>query len=298
MKNTFLSSVFAAVLLILCGNAAVNAQSLVVNYDFASTTSTTTTNAACVTSTTPLTVNTGVTSTFSTSTGTCSTPAGNASTVPPAFAANASNQAVSIAGFATGATNYFQFQLSGVSGYQNYMLYFQAARSGTGPTDAAVQYSTDGTNFTTFTTVNPPATANPLVLGSYNVDLSTITALNGQPTIYFRIVGSGGTNPSGTLRIDNFQVSARLTPTAASVSVAGRILTSNRRGLSGARVYLTDQYGESKVAVTGAFGFYRFEDVEVGGTYTLSVLSKRYEFQPRVVTVTEETENFNFAPLP
>jgi hypothetical protein len=182
-------------------SASANAQTVLVNYDFASAVAGT----PCTAS--PLTTASGVTSTFTTGGtggGTCTTPAGTAATAPPAFVANAANQSVSLTSFLAGSSNFFQFQLSGVSSFENYMLFFQAQRSGTGPVNADVQYSTNGTTFTTFQTINP----GNGVFAAFNIDLSSIPAIEGQPTVYFRIVGSGGTGAAGTFRIDNFQVQA------------------------------------------------------------------------------------------
>lgn len=275
--------------LLVTTSVSIYAQTVLVNYDFASTTAGT----PCVYGG-PLTTASGVTSSFITSTGNCTTPAGTAATAPPAFVANAANQSVSVTGFATGSSNYFQFQLSGVSSYQDYELFFQSQRSGTGPVNADIQYSTDGTNFTTFQTVNP----GNGVFAAFTVDLSTIAAIENQPTVYFRILGYGGTGAAGTFRIDNFQVRAALTPTAASVSISGRVLTANNRPVYRALVYLTDQNGESRMAMTNALGYYRFHDVNAGQTYTLNVLSKRYLFEPRVLTINEETENLNLLAQP
>jgi CSLREA domain-containing protein len=83
-------------------------------------------------------------------------------------------------------------------------------------------------------------------------------------------------------------------PTAASVSVTGRILTSSGRGIANAVVAMTDPGGNTRFARTSTLGYYRFDDVQVGGTYIFTVSSKRYEFGATVRTITEETNNLNF----
>lgn len=83
-------------------------------------------------------------------------------------------------------------------------------------------------------------------------------------------------------------------PTAASVSVTGRILSSSGRGIVNAVVVMTDPNGNTRFARTSTFGYYRFDDVQVGGTYIFTVSSKRYEFAAMVRTITEETNNLNF----
>lgn len=192
----------------------VSAQTLIVNYDFLSAVAGT----PCTAS--PLSVATGVTSTFTTGGtggGACTTPAGTASTASPtgAFASNALNQSVSLTSFAAGSTNFFQFQLSGVSSFQDYMLYFQTQRSGTGPVNADVQYSLNGTTFITFQTITVP----PAPFGGFRLDLSAVAAIELQPTVFFRIVGRDGTGAAGTLRIDNFQVQAVAPGGAPTISI-------------------------------------------------------------------------------
>ncbi|MGI8786189.1 MAG: carboxypeptidase regulatory-like domain-containing protein, partial [Pyrinomonadaceae bacterium] len=89
-------------------------------------------------------------------------------------------------------------------------------------------------------------------------------------------------------------------PTAAPVSVGGRVLTATGRGIGNARVSLTNANGETRMAMTNAFGFYHFADVESGATYILSVAAKRYRFEnpTRVLSVNEEIENADFVALP
>ena len=87
---------------------------------------------------------------------------------------------------------------------------------------------------------------------------------------------------------------AGLAPTAASVSISGRVLVAGGRGLSNAIVYLTDQSGATRFARTTAFGYYRFNDVEAGQSVIMTVVSKRYQFTPQVVNVTEQLSNLNF----
>ncbi len=98
---------------------------------------------------------------------------------------------------------------------------------------------------------------------------------------------SGGTVDKGAFET--------LSPTAASVSISGRVM-AGKQGLSRATVYLTDQKGETRTTRTNSFGYFRFEEVEVGETYIINVSSKRYQFNPQVVTLTEEINELNFTP--
>ena len=84
-----------------------------------------------------------------------------------------------------------------------------------------------------------------------------------------------------------------LSPTAASVTLGGRVLVG-RRGLSNATVYLTDQTGTIRAARTNPFGYYRFSEVPSGSTCILTVVSKRYSFAPQVVNISGDVDNLNF----
>jgi len=181
-------------------NSNTKAQTLLVNYDFASAIAGTPCTA------TPLTTATNVTSIFTTggtNSGTCSILPGTPAQIPYAFAENQdANHAVNISSSAVDSVNYSQFQLIGVSAYRGYKLYFQVERSG--PID--VQYSIDGNNFTSFKQIPKPIHKwrfPPTV-----VDLSSVTAIDGQPTVYFRLVGKSDRNPGLYFLIDNFQVQA------------------------------------------------------------------------------------------
>ena len=68
--------------------------------------------------------------------------------------------------------------------------------------------------------------------------------------------------------------------------------------MTNAVVVLTDMNGTTRYARTSVFGYYRFEDVEVGQTYIFNVHSKRFRFAPQVVTVMEELTELNFMDEP
>ena len=70
-----------------------------------------------------------------------------------------------------------------------------------------------------------------------------------------------------------------LAPTAAPVTITGRVLSTAGRPVYGAVVTLTGEGGEPKRAVTNMFGYYRFEGVSGGEGYVLSVKAKRYSFR-------------------
>lgn len=85
-------------------------------------------------------------------------------------------------------------------------------------------------------------------------------------------------------------------PTAAMVTVGGRVTNANRRGISRALIKMTDGTGVVRAAYTNSFGYYKFADVEVGQTLIFDVKAKRYNFtEPtRVVSLNEESTTINF----
>lgn len=188
-------------------NSNAKAQTLLVNYDFASAVA----GAPCTAM--PLMTAQNVTSIFTTGGTdgeTCTTVEGQFTpwVAPPtglAFGINSEgNLAVNVGSSAVDAVNYFQFQLNGVSAYRSYKLHFQTNRSGT----IDVQYSLDGNNFTSFVQIPRNQIDNTVNYPSKIIDLSSVTELNGQPTVYFRLVGKSSLNSSLYFSVDNFQVQA------------------------------------------------------------------------------------------
>jgi hypothetical protein len=101
-----------------------------------------------------------------------------------------------------------------------------------------------------------------------------------------------GTIGGGANAIDGLTVAPCVT--AAGVEVSGRVLNPDGRGLRNATVSITDSSGAIRTATTSTFGYYRFDDVEVGGSYVMAVESRRYRFAPRVVQVFDNLSDVDF----
>ncbi len=89
---------------------------------------------------------------------------------------------------------------------------------------------------------------------------------------------------------------AELAPTAAEVSLGGRVLTSNRQGISRTLVTLIKQNGETRSVLTNSFGNYRFHELPVGEIFVISVYHRKYQFNPAsyVVTLKDNATDINF----
>jgi hypothetical protein len=87
-----------------------------------------------------------------------------------------------------------------------------------------------------------------------------------------------------------------LSPTAAIVGVGGRVTTANGRPISKARVSVVLPSGESRFTYTNPFGYYRFDDIEVGQAYVFQVSSKANQFSnpSQLITVNDNIEDLNF----
>jgi hypothetical protein len=149
----------------------------------------------------------------------------------------------------------------------------------------------------------------PAPIGPYNEPGSTVGGTTAQT--FFGVFGQLDGNGTWSLYIrdDNGQPIAPeaivgrvnrgwglelLAATATNVSVSGRVVTPSGAGLRNATVYMTDGMGVTRSATTSSFGFYQFEDVEVGSTFVMSVASRRYRFTPRVVQVFDTLTDVDF----
>lgn len=86
-------------------------------------------------------------------------------------------------------------------------------------------------------------------------------------------------------------------PSAAPVSVNGRVLTSFGRSISRAAVTAQNlNTGESKIAYTNSFGYYRLEGLTASDLYVVSVSARGYSFSTNSysLTLNQSAENVNF----
>ncbi|HRJ90144.1 MAG TPA: carboxypeptidase-like regulatory domain-containing protein [Pyrinomonadaceae bacterium] len=89
-------------------------------------------------------------------------------------------------------------------------------------------------------------------------------------------------------------------PTAAAVTVSGRVMTANGRGIGSTRVMFTGgNLTEPLTAVTNQFGYYHFEGIEAGQTYIITVGHKRYAFSEpsRVIELFDNLSDVDFVAV-
>jgi hypothetical protein len=111
--------------------------------------------------------------------------------------------------------------------------------------------------------------------------------------LYLRIITANAVGADEWVGIDDINIGC-FAPLNSSSSVSGRVVAPNGQPVAGATVTMTDEYGQKYFARTSPFGYYRFGNIDVGGIMVLNVASKKYNFEPRVISVTETLENIDF----
>jgi hypothetical protein len=143
--------------------------------------------------------------------------------------------------------------------------------------------------------------------GNYTITQSVIgagggTSTGGAGSVYtvestFGQAIAGTTSSNMTFSVKGgFWAAPALAPTAAAVSISGRVVTPQELGLTNALITLTDSQGNWRTVRTGKLGSFRFTDVMAGETYILTITSRRYSYAPQVITVIEDMTELLFVP--
>lgn len=293
-----LSFIALAALFVLMTCGSTKAQTVLVGYDFTGVTS-----AAPPATFAPTTTAANVTGSSLTRGATAPASGANNSFRTTGFQNN---------GISTANTDYFQSSITANTGNKISLSSLTAVLSGTGtyfPATVQFAYSLDATNFTLIGSPQTVATAPATGAGqTVTVDLTTIAALQNVAagtTVTFRFYASGSTTTGGfgfispAAGTNGFAINGTASPsgaTAAAVTIGGRALTATGRGIRNVMIRLTDGGGNVRWAITSAFGYYRFADVNAGETFVISAKGKRFEFaQPtQVLNVNEDKGDVNF----
>ncbi len=159
--------------------------------------------------------------------------------------------------------------------------------------DRAADYTLGGPLFGYFVT-----TANQTAqLG--DVDSSDSDAVNvvnppGSTAGTFPVIaittGGAGSNDH------TFDAGFRLSPSAAGVSIDGQVFTADGTGIRNVRLTLTEQDGTVHVALTSAFGYFSFGDIQSGQTVLLDISAKRFTFSSptRTLRLNDNVTGVNF----
>ena len=145
----------------------------------------------------------------------------------------------------------------------------------------------------------------------YNPDGSLDTSFSGDGKFTHDFAGSFTSEASGMAfdalgRIvlggtanDNFALVRLYTLEPTPVTVSGRTTTPEDQPIRGVTVGLTNHLGETRWAITSNFGYYQFDGVPTGQTYTLFVRgSKRYIFDTRTFGLNDAIDNVDLIGEP
>jgi hypothetical protein len=95
----------------------------------------------------------------------------------------------------------------------------------------------------------------------------------------------------GTVDIGAFEVSD------GPVSVSGRVTTPDGGGLRNSIVTLTDSVGARRTAITSTLGYYSFDNVTPGQTYSIGVQSRRYRFSSNQLQIDTAVTGVDFVAI-
>ncbi|HLA95930.1 MAG TPA: carboxypeptidase-like regulatory domain-containing protein [Pyrinomonadaceae bacterium] len=118
----------------------------------------------------------------------------------------------------------------------------------------------------------------------------SITGTVGQP-----VPGINSSNPPYSATGGFWQ--AFFAPTAAMVSISGRITTIGGQPISRVSVIVEGPGGLIMSAITNTFGNFHINNIQAGQTYIVSARHRRYEFAPQVISVNDEISGFVMQPL-
>jgi pectin methylesterase-like acyl-CoA thioesterase len=103
--------------------------------------------------------------------------------------------------------------------------------------------------------------------------------------------------PNGYSNLENYLNSNLFAPTAANVSVSGKVLNAGGQGIARAGVTLTNgATGEVRSVYTNSFGYYEFGDIPAGAIYIVTVSSRKYSFEnpSQIINVSDNIAELNF----
>lgn len=91
-------------------------------------------------------------------------------------------------------------------------------------------------------------------------------------------------------------IACALAPSAAGVSLGGRVTDVNGKAISRATVSITNGSGFDRSVVTNAFGYYSIKEIPAGQFYIVSAGARGYTFSPRTVSLEDSVSGFDLSP--
>jgi hypothetical protein len=112
--------------------------------------------------------------------------------------------------------------------------------------------------------------------------------------VVHEITTNAGLNQAYTLNVTGPIANAcSLSPTAAPVTLAGRVSTPNGAAIRNAIVTATDADGIIHTARSNTFGYYRIDGLDASTTYFVTASAKGYSFDTKLVSLTGDLMDYN-----
>jgi len=129
---------------------------------------------------------------------------------------------------------------------------------------------------------------------SSDSDAVSVTNPSGSPAGSWPVISLTTGGPGANNH--TFDAGFNLPPSAAEVSVSGRVTLPAGNGIRNAIVALTEQNGTVHFAQTGSLGYYHFDNIPSGQAVIISISSKRYTFSSptQLVTLSDNLWDLNF----
>lgn len=144
--------------------------------------------------------------------------------------------------------------------------------------------------------------------GQFAVTESVIASGGGNSTTgqYSTSGTTGQPVAGGSLSSAQYSVSSgfwkpAFAPSAALASISGRVSSPSGVGIKSVILSIQDaSSGFVLTTITGPFGFYRFDGLEVGRSYVITLTSKRFTFtsSPMLITLDDEISGLDWVANP
>ena len=117
---------------------------------------------------------------------------------------------------------------------------------------------------------------------------------------------AGQTVAGGNISGGQFAVQAgfwkpAFAPSAAHASISGRVSSPGGAGIKSVILSIHDSSsGFVLTTITGPFGYYRFDGLEVGRSYVITLTAKRFTFtsSPMIITLDDEISGLDWVANP
>lgn len=160
--------------------------------------------------------------------------------------------------------------------------------------------------FAAFTKAQSDQTSEPKIAasgGAFTLEKAVTAGGAAKQGAMFNEHGTTGQSIAGIKSSDEqfslfggFWTAEDFAPTAAGVTVGGRIKTAAGRGIRNVRIIVTFSSGETRETLSGAAGFYQFIDIPAGETCIFSVSASRYVFDEpaQIRNIMDDTHDVDF----